>query len=190
MHWRLLAVATALIVVGSALAIAPIDQGTTYSTTLDSGQWLDIAVPTTAAWTGAPVDVLLSWGTAYQPSCRGPQACFSPPVGNVTSLLVLDCGLAPCTWDRNYSVIGSTEPEYGGSSGFVALPGHHYQVWLMAPVNASPGISVPVRYALETPILGGVFGAVGVAWGILAAVEAARRWRARRTGDAVEKAFL
>jgi hypothetical protein len=194
MDWRLYAVVTALIVVGSALVGAPVSQGRVYTTLLDSGQWLDVPIPATASWTGSAVDVLLSWGTVYPPGCTGlcgpSRYGYPPQVTNLTYLLIFDCGKQRCTLTGNYTFVGATEVDTGGNTGFVATPGHYYQVWLMASTNSTQVTSIPVRYALQGPILGGVFGAVGVAWGGLAAVEAAGRWWGRRKGGRAEKAFL
>ncbi|MCI4327214.1 MAG: hypothetical protein L3K16_06245 [Thermoplasmata archaeon] len=192
MHWRLFAVAAALILGGSVLVVTPLSQGSVSSTNLDSGQWLDVPVPRVSSWTGSPVDVLLSWGTVYVPRCEVGYYClrYSPPLGNRTYLLVFDCGPAPCRFGVNYTFVGATDDGTGGNTGFVAIPGDHYQVWLMAETNDSPSTAIPVRFALQTPILGGVFGTVGVAWGAIAAIEAVRRWQVARKGNSPGKAFL
>jgi hypothetical protein len=157
MAWRLFALSAGMIVAGARLIVAPIDQGRVYSTNLDSGQWLDVPVPVSTSWSGSAIYVQLSWGTAALPSnCFG-VACPSrdePSPSNFTYLMVFDCGPTPCTWGRNYSYVGSTDLSPGGNSAYPGIPGHHYQVWLMGSSNSSRVTSVPVRYALETPIFG------------------------------------
>lgn len=191
MRWRLFALATALIVVGALLLESPISEGRASSTTLNSGTWLDLPVPTSASWTGSSVDVQLSWGTVSPPPYSGncPDRCPAAPY-NLTYLLVFDCGAAPCASTGNYSVVGSTAQATGGSTGFVATPGHFYQVWLLVAPADLPVPSTPVRYALETPILSGFFGVAMIAVGVGVGLEAPRRWRRQLKALTLQNSYL
>jgi hypothetical protein len=186
------ALATALLVVGTLLLVSPIDQGRVSSTKMDSGTWLEVPVPASTSWTGSSVEVQLSWGTVDPPSsCTGYcPSRFGTSPANLTYLLVFDCGRASCASDGNYSVVGTTAQATGGSTGFVATPGHFYQVWLLVAPNDLPVPSTPVRYALETPIANGFFGAALIALGVSVALESARRWRRRANQAPLPHAYL
>jgi hypothetical protein len=183
MGWRLFVFGTVAVLLGGLVFLSPIDQGPVSTAQLDSGTSVDVAVPRSTSWTGAPVDVLLSWGTTEPPStCSGYcPSRFGPDPTNLTHLVVYDCGTAPCTGTGNYTLLGSTDAATGGSSGFPAAPGHHYQVWVWASQNTSPLTSTPVRYAVESPVLGGAAGAAMLVAGGSAMVAAVLRWRRRRS---------
>ena len=173
MSWRLIALGTVGIVLGSVLLVTPVDARPLGSTTLVSGNWFDLAVPATASWTGQGVQVTLSWGSP-PPDCFRRPTCYSP-APEPTYLLVFDCGGAPCRPGVNYSYLGNTDTaRYQGSSGFDAVPGHHYQVWAWDAYNVSSGPAVPVRYGLNTPVLGGFFGAGLIVAGVAGAAEGVR----------------
>jgi hypothetical protein len=195
MVWRLIALAATLVVVGSLLVTSPIEQGAVRSDRLNSGQWIDVPVPAATSWTGSSVDVLLSWGAVDAPVCAGAAGCpaHSPspsPQYEPTFLLVFDCGGSPCAANQNYTLVGSSDVATGGSAGFVATPSHHYQVWLLVPVNSSPQTLVPVRFALNTPLFGGYLGAGAVAGGIAAGLVAVVQGQRERRGRPSAKAFL
>ena len=172
----MLAAGIGLLVLGGFLLVTPIDVGPTVSTSMHAGNWEDIDVPWSASVAGMAVDVNIAWRYS-PPSCPGGVKCGGW-VNNPASLLLLDCGSTACIAGGDYSAVGSTDMAAYGVTGFGAVPGHHYQLWVVEVLNLTGNnASIPVRYSLQTPVLGGVLGGAIMVGGAVAAIQAVRRYR-------------
>ena len=164
-----------LVVLGSALLVAPLDQGPVTSTMVSSGSWVEVAVPSSASLVGASVEVLLSWGTLPAPCAPHGVNCIRPSIEQ-SNLVVFDCGPGACADGGSYSLVGGTDAAMGGRAEFNATPGDHYEIQVWTDSGSPLGTPIPVRYALVTPVLQGGFGAVLVALGALLALVTVRQW--------------
>jgi hypothetical protein len=172
MRTRLVLLAVMLIVLGVSLASSPIDEGEVTSTILASGMWIDVEVPTSASWTGAPVALELSWG-AFPGPCP-PYAVWCDGTWTPPSYLdVYDCGTLRCDSNRSYPLLGSAVPGRGGHTNVSVTPGEHYEIRAWTAVGSLWDGWVRIRYAIDGPLFGGVLGATLAALGIEAAVIAA-----------------
>jgi hypothetical protein len=172
MQRRVLAVGIGLAVAGAFLLVAPI-ASTPYSVThVVPGSWFELTVPRAASWTGAAVGVQIGWGTPLPPCAGSGVDCEIPY--EPAFLMVYDCGEDTCSPVGNGSYVGTSETATNGSTGFMAIPGHNYQVWVWIASNSSDHGPVPVTYSLETPVLDGGFGAGLIGGGALVAALAFR----------------
>lgn len=183
-----LALAAVFLVLGPVLLVAPVHQGRAVRTSVASGTWFDVSVPTSSSWTGQGVQVGLGWGTPGV-VCPRSISCFEPAPRS-TYLIVFDCGTSTCEASANYSVVGNTDTvNFAGTSGFDAIPGHQYQVWAWDSGNVSSNLTIPVRYWLNTPLLGGAFGAGVIVVGAALAVLEVRHHLRSRSVRAVAARF-
>jgi hypothetical protein len=164
---RVLLVAILLIASGSFLLLAPIFAISPVARSVPSGGWIDLFVPATTAFLGGPVTVYVTWGPA-DPCPRYGPACEVQPR---STLLVLDCGTAPCGATGGYDSVGKGFAQSQSTVNFPAESDHHYQIWgwwgsSPFPPNSTSNDSIPLSFLLEGPLSGGIPGCVGLVAGL------------------------
>jgi hypothetical protein len=169
---RLVLLAAVLIVLGTSLISAPIDEGDVSSTTLSSGLWQDVALPNSGSWTGSPDTLELSWGALPNPCGYYWRACAGPAPPPLTYLKVYDCGPAPCDSRPIYPFVLSTGEAFGGHVELNATPGEHFQVWAFVDSFAPQNTTISLRHAVDGPVFDGVLGAAMAGLGVEVAVVA------------------
>lgn len=165
-----------LIPAGLAVTVAPISSGQPTTTAVIPGNWTSVEVPRLASFTGASVEVDLSWvvGNYCAGFGCGPTRVSPDPVW----LVVLDCGLGPCDPSSNGSIVGATAPSlFLSETAFSASPGHDYQLWAFREHDpfTNWNTSVPVTWTVVAPPLGGFLGVTLAAFGVVAIVHSFRR---------------
>ena len=172
---RITALGSLLIIAGVYLVLAPIATTNPMSTSVPSATWVEVSVPSTSSLLGGPVELSLAWGVSNV--CRGGPVCTNPSPQSY--LIIFDCGTATCLPGVNYTLVGSTDAVYQGTTLFSVTPGHHYEVW--ACLVHFPGTkwngSVPVSSHLEGPTLGGLLGWSSIGGGAVAVAYSIRPFR-------------
>ncbi len=179
MRRRLFVAGIGMLALGAYLLLVPIASGPVTALYVPSNRWAQISVPWSESIFGGEVSVELSYGVP--PAwCLGYCPERYVPAGPV-SVDVFDCGASSCVDGRDYSYVGSMGVSSVGVAYFNAASGHDYQLWARSASDASMNFTIPLRYSIHGPVLGGVPGAVGLSVGAAAVLTSISRLRHSRS---------
>lgn len=148
-----------LAALGVFLLFVPVAPSTAWEGQLLTDQAATIAIPTSAALVGSPVQVELFSGLPGPP-CTG--YCPSRNSLPLHYFTVVDCGTSPCATSASGTTVGST-PDLPPNLAyyFWAVPGHDYRITVSAWTTFVPfNGSFPLKVVVVTPWLGGAPGGV------------------------------
>lgn len=159
--------------------LGPVSSASPNSTTVLPGNFTAIDISELASFTGASVEVDLSWLSPNP--CPSSIGCGPVPYGSIPSdayLVLFDCGVRPCSANNNGSAVGETSPmRWLSETVFAATPGHHYELWgfRQHSFDSNWNASIPLTWTLVGPPFGGFLGVGFSALGVVFVVHSVRR---------------